>query len=127
MKKILIIDDETGFANLLRLNLEQTGEYQVQVKNTATEGLKAVSFFLPDLILLDVIMPDMSGREVAKKLAADARHKDIPIVFLTATVSREDVVDHGDIIDGHRSLPKPARVAEVVRVIQEELGGRPAG
>jgi CheY-like chemotaxis protein len=126
-KKILIIDDEKGFANLLKLNLEQTGNYEVQVKNNAVEGLKAVQFFLPDLILLDVIMPDMSGREVAKKIGANEKFKNIPIVFLTATVSREDVIDHGDVIDGHRSLPKPARVGEVLQVIQQELEETAAG
>lgn len=126
MKKILIIDDEKGFANLLKLNLERTGSFEVQVKNTGSEGLAAVPLFRPDLILLDVIMPDTSGREVAAKLKA-GKHKDTPIVFLTATVSREDVVDHGNIIDGHPSLPKPARVEEVIKIINQELAGNAAG
>jgi two-component system phosphate regulon response regulator PhoB len=122
MKKVLIIDDEKGFANLLRLNLQQTGEYEVRVENTGNDGLRAIPLFQPDVILLDVIMPYVSGREVAAKLKKGA-HASTPIVFLTATVSREDVVEQGDVIDGHRSLPKPARVEEVIKMIKEVLGG----
>jgi len=120
VKRILIIDDEKGFASLLKLNLEQTGEFEIKVKHTGRDGLAAMPLFKPDLILLDVIMPDISGREVAAQLK-ESQYRNVPIVFLTATVSREDVVEQGDIIDGHRSLPKPARVEDVIHAIRQEL------
>ena len=60
-KRILVIDDEASFTRNLKLNLEETGEYEVREENKGTEGLTAAREFRPDLILLDVIMPDMAG------------------------------------------------------------------
>lgn len=121
-KKILLVDDEVGFTALLQINLEQTGLYEVRVETEGGKVLEAVRYFQPDLILLDVIMPDISGREVATQLAAEENTKEIPIVYLTATVSREEVVDHGGVIGGHRSLAKPSSMAEILACVEEVLG-----
>lgn len=64
-KKILIVDDEEDFTKLIKLNLERTGEYEVEIENGGLRGLAAAREFKPDLILLDILMPDMEGGEVA--------------------------------------------------------------
>jgi len=117
-KRILIVDDENGFSLLLKMNLEQTGNYEVEVQNAGVWTFEAARRFRPDLILLDVVMPDISGREVAERLSADPKLKRIPVVYVTATVSREDAVHHQVVVNGHRSLAKPVGVQDVVDVIE---------
>ena len=65
MKRILIVDDEPAFLRHLKLNLERTGRYIVKEVNDATRALEAVRAFLPDLILLDMVMPKLHGRAFA--------------------------------------------------------------
>lgn len=121
-KKVLIIDDEAGFSQLLAMNLEQRGTYEVRVETSGLNSLQTAHYFKPDIILLDVLMPDVSGRAVAEKIAADPVLKGIPIIFLTATISREDVQDHGGMIGGHLTLAKPAGIDEVLECIEFKLG-----
>src|SRR2546422_3315981 len=90
-KRILIIDDEASFTRLLNLNLGCTGKYAVRAENNPPEGLAAVREFHPDLILLDVMMPQMDGGTLAAQLQSDSRFRQIPIVFLTAAVRKDEV------------------------------------
>src|SRR2546426_9287773 len=78
-KRILLVDDETSFTRLLKLNLEQTDDYEVRVENWAEDALMAAREFRPDLVLLDVMMPRMIGGGVAALLRADASLKETPI------------------------------------------------
>ncbi len=120
--RILLIDDEASFTRMLKLNLEKRGNYKVLCENTGAFGLTAARDFLPDMIFLDVIMPDMDGGEVASRIRADAKLKDTPIVFLTAGVSKETTRSKGDVIGGRTFLAKPVSVDEVVRCIEKQLG-----
>ena len=122
--RILLIDDEPAFTRMLKLNLERTGSYKVLCENTGKFGLTAARDFLPDMILLDVIMPDVDGGEVAAQIHADAKLKHIPIVFLTAGVSKETTRAKGPIIGGRTFLAKPVSVEEVIRCIEKQLGGK---
>jgi CheY-like chemotaxis protein len=70
-KRILLIDDDPSFTRLLKLNLEETGAYEVRTENRGTAALTAAREFKPDLILLDVVMPDMGGGDVAFQIGAD--------------------------------------------------------
>src|SRR5256886_7511443 len=99
-KRILIIDDEASFTRLLNLNLGCTGKYAVRAENNPPEGLEAVREFHPDLILLDVMMPQMDGGTLAAQLQSDSRFRQIPIVFLTAAVRKDEVRDRNGLIGG---------------------------
>src|SRR5512137_1398985 len=90
-KRILVVDDETSITRLLKLNLEQTGDYLVRTENSSKAALHTAEEFGPDLIFLDVMMPDVDGGDLASRFQADPRFKAVPIVFLTATVTREEV------------------------------------
>ncbi len=116
-KRILLIDDEPGFTRMLKLNLEETGAYEVRAENRGTEGLAAARQFKPDLIFLDVVMPDTSGGEVASQIGDDRTVKDTPIVFLTAAAKKEDE----GIIAGRTILAKPVTVEEVIDCIEKNL------
>ena len=123
-KKVLLVDDEKSFTNLLQLNLEQTGNYDVRVVNWSEDALPAARDFKPDIMLLDIIMPRMPGGNVAAQFEADAELKNVPIVFLTAAVQRSRVDEMDGIISGRPCLAKPATMEEIVAMIEKQTSGQ---
>ena len=121
-KKILIIDDEENFIYLTKKNLERKGRYEVRTENEGSNGLVAAKEFMPDLILLDIVMPDMEGSDVATQIRKDEKVKDIPIVFLTATITKEEVESGGGVIGGHPFLAKPVGIEELIACIEKNMG-----
>jgi CheY-like chemotaxis protein len=120
-KRILIVDDEISFTRLLKLILEQTNDYVVCVENRAEDALTTAQEFRPDLVLLDIMMPRMSGGDIAARLRADADLKTTPIVFFTAAVSKTRVKEQDGVISGFPCLAKPASVEEVIEQIERGL------
>ena len=118
-KRILLVDDEKSLTTLLKLNLEETGNYDVRVENWPEDALGAAREFKPDLVLLDIIMPRLPGGNVAAQIDADPLLKGTPIVFLTAAVRRSQVEDNDGIICEHPCLAKPATVDEVIAMIEK--------
>lgn len=120
--KILIVDDEEGVMTLLKLSLEEVGDYEVRVEGEGRKALDSARWFKPDVILLDVIMPDISGTEVAVQLKEDEELKDIPIIFLTAAVSKQQADERGGILNDHPLIAKPVGVEELIDKLSEVLG-----
>jgi DNA-binding response OmpR family regulator len=120
-KRILIVDDEPGITQLLRLNLEKSGHYTVRTENDAERVLGAALEFKPDLMMLDVMMPGMSGGELAGKLRNTRAFKTLPIVFLTAAVRQEEVDARDGVIGGFPYIAKPLNVKGVMDIIQKNL------
>jgi CheY-like chemotaxis protein len=121
-KRILIVDDEAIVTRTLKLYLEATGSYEVQTENQGSLAMVTARAFKPDLILLDLVMPDADGATVAADLKADAALKETPIIFLTALVSRKEVGDKGKNIGGHPFLAKQVDPDEVVEAIERLTG-----
>jgi CheY-like chemotaxis protein len=121
MKRILIVDDEVGFSRMLKLNLEQTGRFEARVVNVPEEALAAAREFVPDLVLLDVFMPRMSGGDVAAQLRQEPFFQGRPIVFFTAAVKKSLVREHEGQIGGDSFLAKPASFEEVLAAIEQHL------
>lgn len=90
-EKILLIDDDLDTLRLVGLMLQRQG-YEVRAANSGVQALAMVQSELPDLILLDVMMPEMDGYEVARRLRSDARTTDIPIIMFTAKSQIDDKV-----------------------------------
>ncbi len=90
-KKILVIDDEPDILELLRLTLTQEG-FAVETASTAGEGLDAISKRVPDLLVLDLMLPDMSGNEVCRKLRSSQETAHLPVLMLTARSEETDRV-----------------------------------
>lgn len=90
--KILIIDDEKDFCHFIKLNLEGTKKYKVFTSNTATNGVETAVRKKPDLILLDIMMPKMSGFQVLELLKQNIETTTIPVVMLTALDQDESKV-----------------------------------
>ena len=122
-KRIFVVDDEISTTRLLKLNLEQTNDYIVRVENNALRALVAAEEFQPDLILLDVMMPDMDGGALAGCFQASPKLKRVPIVFLTAAAKKQEVSSRSGQIGGLAFLAKPVDVPEVVDCIEKHLGG----
>jgi CheY-like chemotaxis protein len=120
-KKILIIDDEENFTKLVKMNLEATGKYEVKIENKGILGFSAAKEFKPDLILLDILMPDMEGSEVISQLNDDMDTKNIPVVFLTAIIKEKEVKESGGVIAGHRFIAKPVSADKLIEVIERTL------
>jgi CheY-like chemotaxis protein len=120
-KKILIIDDEENFTRLVKLNLERTEKYEVKTENKGLQSLVAAKEFKPDLILLDILMTDMEGGEVAYQLKQNEETRNIPIVFLTAVIRKEEVKSGSSIIGGHPFIAKPVTVEELIDCIEKNI------
>ena len=118
-KRILLVDDEKSLTTLLKLNLEETGDYEVRVENFPEDALAAARAFQPDLVLLDLIMPRLPGGNVAVQITSDPQLKGTPIVFLTAAVRRHQVEDHDGIICEHPCLAKPSSTEEIIAMIEK--------
>ncbi len=92
MGNILVVEDEPAIQELIAVNLERAG-HDVTRALTAAEAERVIRGVLPDLIVLDWLLPDMPGTALARKLRADTRSKEIPIIMLTARAGEQDQVE----------------------------------
>jgi len=120
--RILVVDDEAALTRMVKLNLEKTGQYEVRTENQGTMAIAAVREFKPDLILLDVMMPDMTGDDIAAALKEDPQLKDIKYIFMTAIVTKEETEATGSEIGGNVFLAKPVKTDELIGAIRKVLG-----
>jgi len=119
-KKILIIDDEKDFTQLVKMNLELTGKYEVRIENEGTNALNTAKEYKPDLILLDIVLPDMPGEKIAQNLKENPLTRDIPIVFLTALVTKDEISQEKFIAE-YPFVSKPVNIDELIEVIEENI------
>ena len=123
--KILIVDDEKDFCFFVHKNLMHTEKFDVLIANNGKEGLKLAKSERPDLILLDLVMPDISGEDVAAQLANMPETKNIPVTFLTALVTRGDAGGGVLKIIGNKYfIAKPVRTHELVAALMQRLEKR---
>ena len=118
--RILIVDNNSQFADRVRLLLEATGNYIACTVIDPRRALETARSFKPDLVLVDLIMPQEDGPEVAAQLEADWALHGVPIVFLTSLITAEEAKD-GRRVYGHRILPKPASSSELIELVDQNL------
>ena len=90
-KRIILVEDERDMADLVAMRLKKEG-YQVEVAHEGPEGLERIRSNPPDLVLLDLMLPGMSGTAIAAALRDDARTAHVPILMLTAKAEESDIV-----------------------------------
>ena len=117
-KRIMLVDDGSGFTRLLRLTLPA---YEVCEVNNPLKAVQAAKDFKPDIIFLDVIMPEADGGTIAAQMREEPTLKNIPIVFLTAIVSKDEAKG-GNQIGGCEFLAKPVSRDQVDECIRRHLG-----
>ena len=120
-RKILIVDDEKNFSEMVKLNLEATGQYEVKIETDPRGALCVALQYQPDLILLDVIMAKKEGPDVAAEFKRDPSVKNIPVIFLTATVTQQEVDREGGIIGGYHFVAKPSSLDILVGAIEKNI------
>jgi DNA-binding response OmpR family regulator len=128
MKKtrILIIDDDIPLTQSMKINLEDTGCYDVCMENSSLQAIATAQVFLPDLIILDVVMPDMDGGDVSSLLKAEPELCDVPILMVTALVSNAETgLDAGVSSGGQVIVAKPIRFEKLVEAIESLLAKLP--
>jgi len=120
-KKIMVVDDEVSITRLLKLNLEKNGNFIVRVENHGVHAHRAAREFTPDLVLLDVMMPDLDGGDVAASMKKDPLLNSVPIIFLTAAVKKDELDAHGGMIGGYPYIAKPLNIQGVIAAIEKHL------
>jgi CheY-like chemotaxis protein len=120
-RKVLLIDDEEDFCIFVKLNLEKTGKFEVLTTTSGANGIVLASEEQPDLILLDIIMPELDGGQVAEQLLESQKTKDIPVLFITAIASRQGAQSHEETIGGRHFIAKPAILEEIMEKINGVL------
>ena len=113
-KKILVVDDEPGFIEILRGRFET--RYELFDAQDGEAGIRAAIQEKPDLILLDIVMPKMSGYETLKKLKAHTDTRDIPVVMLTS-VTETSAIDQARELGMADYLIKPLHLEELPAVL----------
>ncbi len=119
-KRILIADDEANIVASLEFLMRQKG-YEVRTVGNGADALKAVAEFAPDLMLLDVMMPQMSGYDVCQKVRADPQGQKVRIVMLSAK-GREAEVSKGLALGADAYVTKPFSTRDLVARVGEMLG-----
>jgi CheY-like chemotaxis protein len=122
-KRIFVIDDEPSITRTMKVNLERTGVYTVGTENHALHALAAAREFQPDLIFLDIMMPEIDGAELAGELQADPDLQHAPIVFLTAIVSPKETGGDYLVSGGQTFVAKPVNLDKLIQYIEENTKG----
>ncbi len=117
MQRLLVVDDEPTIVSLLSASLRFVG-FDVRTAASGAEALKVAADFKPELLVLDVMLPDVDGFEVVRRLRADGRH--IPVLFLTARDGVQDKIT-GLTVGGDDYVTKPFSLEEVVARIKAVL------
>src|SRR3954462_15351034 len=115
--RVLVVDDEPNIVDVVSMALRFHG-FSVKTAGTGTDALAAVTAFRPDLIVLDVMLPDMEGFEVAKRLGAERAAT--PIIFLTARDAPEDKI-RGPTTGGDDYVTKPFSLEELLARVRNVL------
>jgi DNA-binding response OmpR family regulator len=122
--QLLLVDDEPGIREAVKDYLQESG-FSVQVASNALEGWEWMQMNTPDLVISDVMMPQVDGYQFLKQLREDPRFQALPVVFLTAKGMT------GDRIQGYHAgvdayLPKPFDPDELVAIVENLLARRAA-
>ena len=120
MRRVLIVDNDRDSTHLVKVLLEKTGRYLVFEENDSIRAYLSARNFRPNVVLLDVVMPERDGGEIAAQIRADPELQNTPIIFLTALVTRAEAKT-GLHIDGHPFLAKPISIPEVIEAIEQNL------
>ena len=123
-KRILIVEDERDLTDVLTYNLQREG-YETHVAHDGQEGLRKAQTLLPDLILLDLMLPSLSGEQVCRELRAGERTRDIPIIMLSAKAEETDqVVGFSLGADDYVTKPFSVKVLQQrIKALQRRLDG----
>jgi len=120
--RVLVVDDDKIIQQLLQVNLELEG-YEVTTADNGEDALRLVKDLRPDLVLLDVMMPKLDGREVCRRIKADAAIAKTPVIFLSARAQDMDVHSGLDL-GASAYLTKPFDPVDLLTTVEKVLDGQ---
>lgn len=118
-KKILIVDDEQDIVETLKFMLEAEG-YECFCAYDGENGLNLAKEIIPDLMILDVMMPKINGYKISRLLKYDTKYKDIPIIMVTARSQEEDKLI-GQETGVNEYITKPFELDDIIKKVKEYL------
>jgi Response regulators consisting of a CheY-like receiver domain and a winged-helix DNA-binding domain len=118
---VLLVDDSAELCESLKLNLERFHGFSVATAQEGQSALRLARTTIPDIVLLDVMMPGLSGGQVAEMLRETPSTARIPIVFLTGMLSKRELEEQGGEIGGEIFLAKPVGAEEIAATIHTVL------
>jgi DNA-binding NarL/FixJ family response regulator len=122
--KILLVDDEAGLREAVQAYLEDSG-FTVEVANNAKEGWDKLQLSMPDVLISDIMMPQVDGYQFLAQVREDPRYKALPVVFLTARgMTRDRIQGYSAGVDAY--LPKPFDPEELVAIVSNLIGRQAA-
>ena len=120
--RILIVDDEPDFSALFKENLEEAGNYEVEVVNEPKEAVAKAKEFRPELIFVDVVMPSMDGGDVVAALKLEPRLARVPTLMLTALVEEDESSATGESERGGLTfVSKTTHLDKILDIIEGHL------
>jgi len=123
--KVLVIDDEPEITDIVETFLTESG-YNVEVENSARNALEKARQFIPDVILLDIMMPDVDGYNVCQEIKNDPKLASVPVIFLTGK-DRNDDMGRSFKVGGDMFIKKPfscERLLEIVNIVIMTSSGK---
>ena len=119
-RKVMLIDDEEDFVKITKLNLENTGKFEVVALSSAKEVISHLHSFKPDIILLDLLMPGIGGIEVCEMMNNDPVGQEVPVIILSALNKNSDkaIAFGKGVVD---YLVKPVGKDELIASIEKAL------
>ncbi len=120
-KKILVVDDDSMLTEMIKRQFAEYAEYELCVENSASKAATTVRQFVPDLILLDVMMPEQDGGDVAASIRSQPAMKRVPIVYMTGAVRKKEVDEGKGFIGGDPFIAKPFDFPYLMSRIRQHL------
>jgi len=124
-RKILVVDDEEELLGIINKSLTVEG-YDVTTVTTAGDAMNKAREIVPNLILMDIVLPDMEGSEAVRILMDDPLTRNIPVIFLSGIVTRdqEDIASTNVQVDGrsYKALSKPFSSQELMVEVRKAIG-----
>ena len=123
--KVLYVEDELDIQTIARISLEKIGGFNLNVCSSGKEALEQITDFAPDIILLDVMMPEMDGLETYKNIRYTPGCLDIPVVFMTARVQAHEIKYYLELgaVDVIAKPFSPMTLADQVKTILSKVNG----
>lgn len=122
--RVLIVDDDVNLSRLSAMILEHSGGYEVLTEKDPRRALAVARQFRPEIMLLDVDMPEKSGGEVAQEVKSDPLLRGVPILFLTGLVSKAEAGDEQVESGGMSFLAKPVLPEVLLACVNKLVGAR---
>ena len=119
--KILIVDDDVRLARMLKSHLKHTDIYEVEIESNSADAVNHIREFIPDLVLLDIMMPGVTGDVIADEILNDGDLNNIKIVFITGLITKQEAQSKEGQFSGRTMLAKPVDIDELLTCLEDQL------